>query len=92
MLDPLIHAPARLAIVTRLSLVESADATWLQVETGLTWGNLSSHMSRLEDAGYVEVVKEIVERKPRTMLQLTPAGRKAFDAYRKQMHDLLGGS
>ena len=57
--------------------------------TGLTWGNLSSHLSRLETAGYVEITKEFVERKPHTMVKLTPEGRTAFDAYRRQMKALF---
>ena len=89
MLDPLIHAPARLSILTRLYVVDSADATWLLAATDLTWGNLSSHMSKLERASYVEVQKEIVDRKPKTMLRLTAEGRRAFEDYRRQIHDRL---
>ena len=88
-LDRLIHAPARLAIVSRLYVVESADATWLQRQSGLTWGNLSSHLSKLEQAGYVDVRKEFVERRPTTFLELTDAGRAAFDAYRQSIAALL---
>lgn len=89
MLDPLIHAPARLAIMTRLYVIESADATWLLTETGLTWGNLSSHMTKLEQVGYVEVSKEFVDNKPKTMLRLTADGRQAFEDYRQAIHDML---
>jgi DNA-binding MarR family transcriptional regulator len=88
-LDPLIHAPARLAIMTRLFVIESADATWLLAETGLTWGNLSSHMTKLEQVGYVEVSKEFIDNKPKTMLRLTDDGRQAFLDYRRQIQDML---
>ncbi|MDP7062792.1 MAG: transcriptional regulator [Planctomycetota bacterium] len=89
MLDPLIHAPARLAIMTRLFVIESADATWLLAETGLTWGNLSSHMTKLEQVGYVEVIKGFVDNKPKTLLRLTDRGRQAFLDYRQQIQDML---
>jgi len=89
-LDRVIHEPARLMIVAYLYVVESADFTFLMRQTGLTWGNLSSHMSKLEEAGYVEVDKAFVERKPRTMLRLTDAGRAAFREYRRRMEQVLG--
>lgn len=89
-IDRLIHEPARLMIMAYLYVVEAADFTFLMRQTGLTWGNLSSHMSKLEAAGYIEVEKEFVERKPRTMLRLTKEGRKAFQEYRKQMEQVFG--
>ena len=88
-IDRAIHEPARLLITAHLYVVESADYVFLMRNTGLTWGNLSSHLSRLEAAGYVEITKEFVERKPHTMAKLTDAGRKAFDAYRRQMKSLF---
>ena len=75
--------------MTRLFVIESADATWLLAETGLTWGNLSSHMTKLEQVGYVEVSKEFVDNKPKTMLRLTDDGREAFLDYRRQIQDML---
>jgi DNA-binding MarR family transcriptional regulator len=57
--------------------------------TGLTWGNLSSHLTRLEEAGYVEIVKDFVDRKPHTMVRISESGREAFDAYRRQMKQLF---
>jgi DNA-binding MarR family transcriptional regulator len=83
--DRLIHEPARLVLMALLYVVESADFTFLMQQTGMTWGNLSSHMSKLEKAGYIEVVKEFAKRKPHTMLHLTGAGRRAFRSYREQM-------
>ena len=84
-IDRLIHEPARLMIMVYLYVVESADFLFLMRQTGLTHGNLSSHMSKLEAAGYIEVVKEFVDRKPHTMLQLTDKGRTAFQKYRQSM-------
>jgi len=84
-IDRLIHEPARLMIMAYLYVVESADFLFLMHQTGLTHGNLSSHMSKLEAAGYIEVVKEFVDRKPHTMLQLTDKGRAAFQKYRQSM-------
>jgi len=84
-IDRLIHEPARLMIMAYLYVVESADFLFLMRQTGLTHGNLSSHMSKLEAAGYIEVVKEFVDRKPHTMLQLTDKGRVAFQKYRQSM-------
>lgn len=68
-----------------LYVIESADFLFLRNQTAMTDGNLSSHLSRLEKAGYVHVKKEFVGRKPHTMLSLTDLGRKAFDAYRAAM-------
>ena len=88
--DRLIHEPARLKILSLLYVLESADYTFVMQQTGMTWGNLSSHINKLEAAGYIELVKEFVERKPRTMLRLSTTGRDAFQAYRQQMMSLLG--
>lgn len=88
-IDRLIHEPARLILTAHLYVVESADYVFLMQNTGLTWGNLSSHLSRLESAGYVEIQKEFVDRKPHTMVRLTPDGRSAFDRYRREMRQLF---
>ena len=87
--DRLIHEPARLMIMALLYVIESGDFTFLMSQTGLTWGNLSSHMSKLESAGYVEVEKEFINRKPRTMLHLTEEGRAAFRTYKNRMVQVL---
>lgn len=84
-LDRVIHEPARLKIMTHLYVVESGDFVYLMRTTGLTRGNLSSHMTKLEEVDYVEVIKEFVDRKPVTMLRLTKKGRNAFLEYRKNM-------
>jgi DNA-binding transcriptional ArsR family regulator len=88
-IDKLIHEPARLAIMANLFVVEGMDFLFLMRQTGLTFGNLSSHMSKLEDAGYIDVKKEFVGKKPHTMLQLTASGRKAFREYQKNMKQML---
>ena len=89
-LDRIMHEPARLKIMAYLNVVSRADFVFLLSRTGLTWGNLSSHMSKLEDAGYIEVEKEIKDKRSHTMLSLTNKGRAAFDDYRSAMLVLLG--
>ena len=88
-LDPVIHAPSRLSILAVLSVVEEADFVFLTNQTGLTRGNLSVHLSKLETAGYISVEKKFVRRVPRTVLSLTEAGREAFNSYRKQINSAL---
>jgi len=90
-IDKLIHEPARLMIMALLYVVERADFTFLMNQTGLTWGNLSSHMTKLEDAGYIEVEKEFKGKRPNTMLHLTGQGESAFKAYRLSMKSMLDG-
>lgn len=88
-IDRLVHEPARLKILAYLSVVESADFVYLIRRTGLTMGNLSAHMSKLQDAGYIDVEKDFKDNRPRTMLSLTQDGRQAFNQYRANMFDLL---
>jgi len=88
-LDRLIHEPARLLIVTILSTVESADFLFLQRETDLTKGNLSAHLSKLEEAGYVSIEKTFKGKLPLTVCKLTEAGQGAFDGYRQQMQRFI---
>lgn len=83
--DRLIHEPARLMIVAILSAVESADFLYLQRETGLTKGNLSSHLAKLEEAGYVEIEKTYRGKLPLTICRLTKSGQAAFKDYRKRL-------
>ncbi len=84
-LDRLIHEPARLSIMALLYVIESADFTFLMNQTSLTWGNLSTHMSKLEEAGYLEVEKSFKGRRPNTTLRLTSQGRTAFHLYVQKM-------
>lgn len=88
-IDRIIHEPARLMILAYLYVVESADFLFLMRQTGLTRGNLSSHLSKLETAEYIQIKKEFVDKIPRTLLRLSKMGRKAFQEYRKNMKDLL---
>ena len=83
--DRIIHEPARLIIVAILYAVESADFLYLLRETGLTKGNLSSHLARLEDVGYVDIEKTFHGKVPRTVCRLTDSGRAAFDGYRERL-------
>jgi DNA-binding transcriptional ArsR family regulator len=83
--DRVIHEPARLLIVALLSGARSADFLYLLRETGMTKGNLSSHLSRLEEAGYVEIEKSFRGKVPRTVCRLSRVGRGAFQRYREQM-------
>jgi len=89
-IDRIIHAPARLMVMTYLFVVESADFIFLMNLTGLTWGNLSSHLSKLEEAEYVKIEKTFVNKKSHTMVSLSDTGREAFRAYKDQMQQVLG--
>ena len=88
-IDKLIHEPARLILMANLFVVESADFLFLMNQTGLTFGNLSSHMSRLESAGLINVEKEFIDKKPNTRLSLTDEGRRAFAEYKDRMRHLF---
>jgi DNA-binding transcriptional ArsR family regulator len=88
-IDRLIHEPARLRIVALLSGAEQVDFLFLMRETGLTKGNLSSHLAKLEDSAYIEIEKKFRGKTPLTLMRLTPKGRAAVKIYRKQMNGLL---
>ena len=88
-IDKVIHEPARLLILAHLSVVEGADFLFLERQTGLTRGNLSTHLSKLETAGYVEIKKEFVGKIPRTLLRLTKQGKKAFQKYLESMKQVI---
>jgi len=87
--DRLIHEPARLMIVTILYSVEKADFLYLLRETGLTRGNLSTHLTRLEQAGYMLIVKTYRGKVPQTLCSLSREGRTAFENYRNQMKQFV---
>jgi DNA-binding MarR family transcriptional regulator len=89
-LDKVIHEPARLLIVALLNGVTEADFLYLQKQTGLTKGNLSSHIAKLEEAGYVEVEKTFKGKIPLTVLRLTRAGTEAFARYKAAIKGVLG--
>ena len=88
-LDRVIHEPGRLMLVALLFAVDRSDFLYLQHETGMNKGTLSSHLSRLEEAGYVEVSKTYRGKVPQTLLRLTAAGRKAFEQYRRKLRGAL---
>jgi len=88
-IDRLIHEPARMMIMSHLFVIEKADFIYLMQQTGLTWGNLSAHLTKLEEAGYLKVEKGYKGRKPITMLSLTPQGRSAFQSYVEKMKAML---
>ena len=87
--DRLIHEPARMLIVTILYAVEKVDFLYLLRETGLTKGNLSAHLGKLESAGYVSIEKGFRGKIPQTLIALTPDGRAAFETYRKQLAQIV---
>ena len=88
-LDRVIHEPGRMMIVALLAAVEECDFLYLVRETELNKGNLSSHLAKLEEAGYVEIEKTYRGKVPLTLLRLTPPGRAAFDGYRKRLNAAL---
>jgi len=88
-IDRTIHEPARLTIVAILSVVESADFLYLLRETGLTKGNLSSHLSKLEGEGYVEIEKTYRGKTPLTICHLTDKGQSVFDSYITQLSEVV---
>lgn len=88
-IDKTVHEPARLMILSMLNVVDSADFTFLLNQTSLTRGNFSTHMKKLEDAGFVAVTKEFVDNKPLTTYAITTVGRQALSNYRQQMEKIL---
>ncbi len=88
-IDRVLHEPARMQIAALLYMLDSADFIFVMNQTGLTWGNLSAHMSKLEEAGYLEVEKVFKGKRPNTTLKLTPQGREAFQRYAAQMRQLF---
>ncbi|NTV76377.1 MAG: helix-turn-helix domain-containing protein [Holophaga sp.] len=88
-LDKALHEPARLSIVGCLWMLEEADFTFLAQQVGLTVGNLSFHLARLEDAGLVRIEKRFQGKVPRTTAALTSEGRSLFRTYRKSLLDFL---
>lgn len=88
-LDRVIHEPGRMMIVALLAAVEECDFLYLLRETELNKGNLSSHLAKLEEAGYVAIEKTYRGKVPQTLLRLTPSGRAAFEAYRERLNAAL---
>ena len=87
-LDKLLHEPARLSIMSALAACQSADFLALQHLTGMTGGNLSVHLSKLEDAQLITREKQFVDRRPNTLVQITAKGRQAIEAHWRQLENL----
>lgn len=88
-LDPVVHAPNRLAILSILVTVKSATFMYLRESTGMKDGNLSTHLAKLEDAGYISIKKSFVGKKPQTSCAITKQGRTAFNDYLDQMQRIV---
>ncbi|HJN49549.1 MAG: transcriptional regulator [Pseudomonadales bacterium] len=88
-IDKLIHEPARLMVMIHLYMIDSADFLFLMRQSGLTEGNLSSHLGKLEKAEYVAVEKSFVGKRPHTLLRLTETGRTAFQQYHQLMKQVF---
>ncbi len=88
-LDRVIHEPGRLMIVAILSAVAECDFRYMEHETGMNKGNLSSHLSKLEEAGYVQITKTFRGKIPQTLARLTDAGRAAFEKYRRSLKKIM---
>ena len=87
-----IHEPARLKILVYLSMVDNCDFVYLMYKTKLSKGNLSSHLSKLEAAGFIDIKKEFVEKIPRTLTSITDSGKEAFSKYKMNMMKLLSST
>jgi len=88
-LDKTLHEPARLSVAACLYVVQSADFVFIQSQTGMTGGNLSSHLKKMKDAGYISITKSFDDARPKTTLALTKDGRSAFESYIKAISALL---
>ncbi len=88
-LDPILHTPLRLAIVSLLISVKEAEFTFIKEKTNATAGNLSVQISKLKEAGYIEVIKQFRENYPQTICKITPEGVLAFETYVKNLQSYL---
>lgn len=88
-LNPLLHSPLRLAVMSSLVVLEEADFVYLKEKTESTAGNLSVQIDKLSQAGYIEVEKTFVGKRPRTLCRVTLLGREAFDAYVSSLREYL---
>lgn len=88
-LDPIIHAPTRLAILSILITVENANFTFLKEAIGTTDGNLSTHLTKLETSSLIKIKKTFKGKKPQTICAITAKGRKAFENYLEQMEQIV---
>ena len=88
-INQVIHAPARLRILALLYVVTSLDYVFLKNQTELSWGNLATHLKKLDGAGYISIQKGYQGKKPHSKIQLTSQGRKAFRDYKKSLQQVL---
>ncbi|MBO5250267.1 MAG: transcriptional regulator [Muribaculaceae bacterium] len=88
-LDPLLHSQLRLAVMSILMTVEEADFVYLKEQTQSTVGNLSVQITKLQEAGYIEVEKGFQGKRPRTTCRVTPVGRSAFEEYVSTLRQYL---
>lgn len=88
-IDPLIHSPTRLKVMTYLYLVENIDYVYLKRVTDLSWGNLSRHLTKLEEAGYLATEKTFENKKPKTLIWLTDKGRDAYQKYKDNLQQIF---
>ena len=88
-LDPVIHSRIRLAILSILSTTKEADFTFLKENIGTTDGNLSTHLTKLESAGYIEIHKMFVKKRPKTLISMTEKGKKQFATYLENLEKIL---
>lgn len=89
-IDNVIHVPSRLIILSYLYVVKNADLIFFKRKTNLSWGNLSAHASKLEEAGYIRIEKIFRDKKPVTILEITQKGSTAFEKYRTLIQGVLG--
>ena len=90
-IDPVIHSPTRLKVMTYLYLVENIDFVYLKRVSDLSWGNLSKHLTKLEEAGYVVMEKTFENKKPKTLIWLSDEGREAFQQYKENLQQIFEG-
>jgi DNA-binding transcriptional ArsR family regulator len=88
-LDPILHSQLRLAIVSLLIGAEVAEFTYIKEQTGSTAGNLSIQITKLKEAGYIEVEKKFRNNYPQTLCSITPLGRQKFTEYVSSLKDYL---
>lgn len=88
-LDPVLHSQLRLAVISLLINAEVADFTWLQDQSGATAGNLSIQLTKLKEAGYIEITKKFQNNYPRTLCRITLLGKEKFRDYVNALGDYL---
>ena len=88
-LDPILHSQLRLAVMSLLVSTESAEFTYIQEQTGATAGNLSVQVTKLKEAGYIEVTKKFSKNYPQTLCSISQLGREKFTEYVDSLKDYL---